>query len=82
MDHVGFVCDLDAKVVDNKTEDDVAPYVLPEAGGVLALVVPFLGKALFKELVGKDAGLGEAINPFLDFGVYPSIFVNTRSLRL
>ncbi len=79
MDHVGFVCDLDAKVANNKTEDDVAPYVPPEAWGVLALVVPFLGKALFKELVGKEAGLGEAMHPFSNFDVYPSLFVDEVS---
>ena len=43
VDHVGFVCNLDAEVVNNNTEDYVAPYVLPEAWGVLALVVSFFG---------------------------------------
>ena len=75
MDHVFFVCDFDVKVID-ETEVDAAPYVPPEAGGVLALVVPFLGEALFKELVGKDASLGEAIHPLTDFDVYPAIFVD------
>jgi hypothetical protein len=79
VDHVGFVCYLDAEVIDNKTENNVAKYVLPEAWGVLALVVPFLGKALFKELVGKDAGLREAIHPFSNLDVYPSIFVDKVS---
>ena len=74
-----FVCDLDAEVINNESEDDVVPYVLPEAGGMLALVVPFFGKALFKELVAKDAGLGGGIHPFLDFDVYPSIFIDEVS---
>ncbi len=73
------MCDFDAEVVDNKTEDDAAPHVPPEARCVLALVVPFFGEALFKELVGEDAGLGEAIHPLLDFDVYPSVFVNEVS---
>ena len=79
MNHDGFVCYLDAKVVKNKTEDDAAPYLLPEAWGVLALVVYFLAEALFKELVGKDAGLGEAIHPFSNLDVYPSVFINKVS---
>ena len=70
------MCDFDAKVVNDETEDDTAPQVPPEARGVLALVVSFFGKALFEELVGKDAGLGEAIHPLADFNVYPSVFVN------
>ena len=79
MDHVGFVCDFDAEVVDDKTEDDAEPHVPPETRGVLVLVVPFFGEALVKELVGEDAGLGEAIHPLLDFDVYPSVFVNEVS---
>ena len=79
MDHVGFVCDHCSEIVDNETKDDVVPYVPPEAGGVLALVVPFLCKALFEELVGEDAGLGEAIHSFSNFNVYPTIFVDEVS---
>ena len=70
------MCDFDAKVINDETEDDAAPHVPPETGGVLALVVPFFGEALFKELVGKDAGLGEAIHPLLDVDLYPSAFVD------
>jgi hypothetical protein len=40
---------------------------------MLALVVPFGGKAFFKELICKDAGLGMTIHPLLNLGVYPSI---------
>ena len=70
------MCDFDAEDVDDETEDDAVPHMLPEAEGVLALVVSFFGKALFEELVGKDAGLGEAIHPLTDFDVYQSVFVD------
>ncbi len=40
---------------------------------MLALVVPFGGKALFKYLICKDAGLGKTIHPLLNFNVHPAI---------
>ena len=52
------------------------PYVVPETGSVLALVIAFGGEAFFEELVGKDAGLGQGIHPFLDVNIDPSFFVD------
>jgi hypothetical protein len=41
----------------------------PETRCVLALVVTFGSKALFNELICKDASLGEIIHSLLDFNV-------------
>jgi len=71
--HVGY---LYSKIIDNEAENDAAPDVTPEARNVLALVVTFFGKSLLEELVGNDAGLGEAVHSFPNFDVDPSVFVN------
>lgn len=42
----------------------------------MALVISFGGEAFFEELVGEDAGLGQAVPPFPDFDVDPSFFVD------
>ena len=43
---------------------------------MLALAGTLFGKSLLKELVGNDAGLGEAVHSFPNFDVDPSVFVN------
>ncbi len=43
--HVG---DLDARIVNHQAEGDVLPDMVPETRCMLALVVPFDGKAFFK----------------------------------
>ncbi len=43
--HVG---DLDAKIIDHQTECDVLPDVALETRCMLALVIPFGGKAFFE----------------------------------
>ncbi len=40
--------DLDAKIVNHQAEPDVLPDVAPETRYMLALVIPFDGKAFFK----------------------------------
>jgi hypothetical protein len=45
----------------------------------LALVVALGIEALFEELVGKNAGLGEAVHAHLDFDVDPSVLVGYRT---
>ena len=52
------------------------PDVAPETWSVLALVIAFGREAFFEELVGKDAGLGQAVHPFLDFDIDPSFFAD------
>jgi hypothetical protein len=70
VSHVG---DLDPKVINNETKCDGAPYVPPEARGVLALVVSFDGMVCLKELISEYPSLGEAVHSFADFHVDPSI---------
>jgi hypothetical protein len=43
---------FDAKVVYNEGEHDGSPFVMPEAGGGIELVVSCLVEAFFKEFVG------------------------------
>jgi hypothetical protein len=40
------------KTIHNEREGDWARYVIPEAGGVHALIIPVGGKAFIEELVG------------------------------
>ena len=74
--HVIHVGNFYSKIIDDEAENDAASDVTPEARSVLALVVSFFGKSLLEELVGNDAGLGEAIHSFPNFDVDPSNFVN------
>jgi len=74
--HVLHVGDFYPKIVDDEAENNTSPDVTPEARSVLALVVALFGQSLFEELVGNDAGLGEAIHSFSNFNVYPSFFVD------
>ncbi len=43
--HVG---DLDAKIINHQAKSDVLPDVAPESRSMLALVIPFDGKAFFE----------------------------------
>jgi hypothetical protein len=74
--HVIHVCYFYSKIIDDEAENDAAPDVMPEARSVLALVVTLFGKSLLEDLVGNDAGLGEAVHSFPNFDVDPSVFVN------
>ena len=74
--HVIHVGHFYSKIVDNKAENNAMPDVAPETWSVLALVIAFGGEVFFEELVGKDAGLGQAVNPFLDFNIDPSFFLD------
>ncbi len=71
--HVGYFY---SKIIEDKAENDAAPDVMPEAGSVLALVVTFFKKLFLNDLVGNDAGLGEAVHSFPNFDVDPSVVVN------
>ncbi len=46
--HVMHVGDLDAKIISHQAECDVLPDVAPETRSMLALVIPFDGKAFFE----------------------------------
>jgi hypothetical protein len=74
--HVIHVGDFYPKIVNNKAENYAAPDMTPEAWRVLALVITPFGQSLFEELVGNDAGLGEAIHALTNFDVDPSDVVD------
>jgi len=74
--HVIHVGDFYPKIVDDEAENCTTPDVTPEARCVLALVVTSFEHSLFEELVGNDAGLGEAVHAFLNFDIDPSIIVD------
>ena len=46
--HVVHVGDLDAKIINHQAERDVLPDMAPETRSMLALAMPFDGKALFE----------------------------------
>jgi hypothetical protein len=71
--HVGYFY---PEIVDDEAENNTSPDVTPEARSVLALVVTLFGQSLFEELVGNDAGLGEAVYAFSNFIVDPFFFVD------
>ena len=64
------------KIVNNEAENYPMPDVTPEARSVLALVVTPFGQSLFEELVGNDAGLGEAVHAFSNFDIDPSVVID------
>jgi hypothetical protein len=46
--HVVHVSDLNAKIINHQAKRDVSPDVAPETRSMLALVIPFDGKAFFE----------------------------------
>ncbi len=74
--HVIHVGQFYSKIINGTAEHNAMPYVAPETWGVLALVIAFGGEAFFEELVGKDAGLGQAKHLFPNFDIDPSFFVD------
>ena len=74
--HVIHVGHFYLKFVNDKAAHNATPDVAPETWSVLALVITFGGEAFFKELVGKDAGLGQAVHPFSDFDIDPSFIID------
>lgn len=58
---------LDAKVVDNKREEDRAGSVAPEAGCMADRGVAVRLKVGNKTFVGKLSSLGKDVHAFLDF---------------
>ena len=74
--HVIPVGDFYSEIVNNKADNYAAPDMTPEARSVLALVITPFGQLLFEELVGDDAGLGEAIHALTNFDIDPSVVVD------
>jgi hypothetical protein len=71
---------FDAKVVHAQVEPDELWDMFPEARHVGLFEVPMACKTEFEELVGKDAGLWEAVHTFSDFHVDITINGFLRSL--
>jgi hypothetical protein len=64
---------LDAKVVDNEAEGDVAARVTPEAGGSRRGGVAVFGKVGGETNVGNEAGLFEVVHALAKFHVHPPV---------
>jgi hypothetical protein len=71
--HVVHVGDLDAKTINHQAKCDVLSDVAPETRSMLALALPFDGKAFFELLIYDDAGLGKTRHPLPDFDVDPAV---------
>jgi hypothetical protein len=56
---------------------DGTPFVVPEAWGGFGLVISFSKKARLEEIVGKNAGLGQAITALASVEVDPTITIAT-----
>jgi hypothetical protein len=52
---------LHPKVINNETELDGRPFVVPEAWGGLGLVISFSKEVGLEEIIGKNVCLGKAI---------------------
>ncbi len=65
--------ELDAKVINDADEHDRAPFVAPEAWSCGGLEVAVRAEVVGEKIVGKFAGLFEAVDGFGDLKVYPTI---------
>jgi hypothetical protein len=72
---VFFAGVLDAKIINDKAEEDGVRFVLEEAGGVFKLVVAVLGKLGDKFIIGNAADLGQAIHALADLNVDTRVVV-------
>ena len=73
MKGIGFIGVFYTKVVNTEDKADGPCFVAPKARGVGTFVIPMFGKALSKELVGKNSSLWKAVHAFSDFGVDESV---------
>ena len=73
MNGVVFSHELYGEVINCEDEYDGAGFVFPETWRCGCFVVAVVVEALAQEIVGEAASLGEAIHPFQDFEVYPSV---------
>ena len=70
------------KVINNETELDGTPFVVPETRGGFRFIVTFSKKVGLEEIVGQNAGLGKAIAVLANFKVDPAIAVRACNLVL
>jgi len=64
---------LDANVVDDKDERNLAPLVSPKSWCGCTLVVSMGGESFHEEIVCKLTCLFQSINSIINFKVYPPI---------
>jgi hypothetical protein len=66
------------KFINNETELDGMPFLVPEAQGGFSFVIYFSKKVGSEEIVfGKNAGLGKAITALENFKVNPIVMLTT-----
>jgi hypothetical protein len=61
---------------------DGTPFVAPEAWGGFGLVISFSKKVGLEEIVGKNAGLGQAITALANLEVDPTVTIGTLEVVL
>jgi hypothetical protein len=70
------------KVIIYETELDGTPFVAPEVWGGFDLVISLSKKAGLEEIVGKNAGLGQAITALANLEVDPPAMIATLKVVL
>jgi hypothetical protein len=70
------------KVINNETELDGTPFMVPEAWGGFGFVISFSKKVGLEEIVGKNASLGKAITAQANFKVDPTVTIATLKFVL
>jgi hypothetical protein len=73
---------LHPKIINYETELDRTPFVVPEAWGGFGLVISLSKKAGLEEIVGKNAGLGQAITVLANLKVDPPVTIVTLKVVL
>jgi hypothetical protein len=73
---------LHHKVINNETELDGTPPMVPEAWGGFGFVISFSKMVRLEEIIGKNAGLGKAITAMVNFEVNPTITLATLEFVL
>jgi hypothetical protein len=68
---------LHPKVINDETELDGTPFVVPEAWGGFGFVISFSKKARLKKIIGENASLGKAIIALANFKVDPTVTIAT-----
>jgi hypothetical protein len=68
---------LHPKVINNETELDGTPFVVPEAWDGVGLVISLSKKVRSEEIVGENDGLGKAITALANLEVDPPVTIAT-----
>jgi hypothetical protein len=83
LDHIAEMVEvfkpniLHPKVINYEAELDGMSFMAPEAWGEFGLIISFTKKAGSEEIVGKNAGLGQAITALANFEVDPTVWIAT-----